>query len=171
MARLLVAHHTPTPHLERLLAEILAGARDDLVSGTDVLARPAAQVTQDEAMRADAYVLLTPANFGYMSGALKSFFDSHFLALGGALSAGGAPASGAGGRKPWALVVHGRHDTTGAVRSVTAIAQALPWRQVAAPVELLGDVDAAGAAAARDAGATVAALAAESSPDTVWGIG
>ena len=77
-----------------------------------------------------------------MSGALKHFFDTIFLEAGGALSddGGGGSAPGAGGRKPYGLWVHGRYDTTGAVRSVQSIVQALPWPQSAPVLEVLGEV-------------------------------
>ena len=72
-------------------------------------------------LAADGYLLGTTANFGYMSGALKHFFDSTFLEVGGSLDrrlrrrpAGGRPSA----VRAW---VHGRYDTTGAVRSVESI--------------------------------------------------
>ncbi len=56
--------------------------------------------------------------------------------------------------------MHGRYDTTGAVRSVQSIVGALPWRQSAEVLELLGDVDDDGYAAAYELGGTLAALTA-----------
>lgn len=92
-----------------------------------------------------------------MSGALKHFFDSIFLEAGGSLSDDGSAAEAAGRPKPYGLLVHGRYDTTGAVRSVESIVQALSWRQSAEHVEAIGDAE-DHLAAARDLGATVAAL-------------
>ncbi len=109
-------------------------------------------------MAADAILLITPANFGYMSGALKHFFDSIFLQAGGALSDDGSATSSSGGKKSYGLLVHGRYDTTGAVRSVQSIVQALPWAQAAETVEIMGDVDDAALDRARELGATLAAL-------------
>ena len=63
-------------------------------------------------LAADGYLLGTTANFGYMSGALKHFFDTIFLEAGGALADDGSAAAGAtGGKKPFGLWVHGRYDT------------------------------------------------------------
>ena len=50
------------------------------------------------------------------------------------------PRADPGGRKPYGLWVHGRYDTTGAVRSVRSIVEALPWTQAAEVLEVLGDV-------------------------------
>jgi multimeric flavodoxin WrbA len=71
MARLLVVHHAPTRSLQALLESVLAGARDDAIEGVEVVDRPALEVSADDLLAADGYLLLTAANFGYMSGALK----------------------------------------------------------------------------------------------------
>ena len=60
-----------------------------------------------------------------MSGALKHMFDSTFLHVGGALSDDGSAGDGSAGEggtagRPYGLLVHGRYDTAGAVRSVRA---------------------------------------------------
>ena len=107
---------------------------------------------------ADGYLLGTPANFGYMSGALKHFFDTIFLEAGGALGDDGSAAAGEGGKKPYGLFVHGRYDTTGAVRSVQSIVGALPWRQAAPVLEVLGEVGEDQREAAYELGGTLAAL-------------
>lgn len=158
MSRLLVVHHAPTPSVEALLAAVLEGADDPEIEGVDVEARAALEPSADAVLDADGVLLVTPANFGYMSGALKHFFDTIFLQAGGALGDDGAAAAASGGKKPYGLLVHGRYDTTGAVRSVQSIVQALPWVQAAGLVEILGDVDDAALARARELGATLAAL-------------
>ena len=102
-----------------------------------------------------------------MSGALKHVFDSTFLQVGGALSPDGSAGEGGDGGdggtagRPFGLLVHGRYDTEGAVRSVTAIVGALKWRQSAEVLEVLGDVGDRHREAAYELGATLAALLAE----------
>lgn len=159
MARLLVVHHSPTPALQALLDAAVAGAGDDAISGVDVVVRPALEATADDVLAADGYLLGTSANFGYMSGALKHFFDSTFLSIGGALDEhGGADDSaGASAKRPFGLYVHGRYDTTGAVRSVLSIVEALGWRQAHETLEVLGDVTDEHREAAYELGATLAA--------------
>lgn len=162
MAQLLIVHHSPTPMVRSLTAAVVAGAHDEAIEGVDVVVRPALEASADDVLAADGYLLGTTANFGYMSGALKHFFDTIFLEAGGALtddgSAGASGGASGGGRKPFGLWLHGRYDTTGAVRSVQSIVQALPWRQAARPLEVLGDVGDPELAAAYDLGATLAAL-------------
>ena len=57
--------------------------------------------------------------------------------------------------------MHGRYDTTGAVRSVESIVGALPWQQSAPVLEVLGDVGDAEREAAYELGGTIAALLSE----------
>jgi multimeric flavodoxin WrbA len=158
MPTLLVVHHAPTASVRRLADSVLAGTRDEELAHVRVVERAALEATADDVLAADGYVLGTPANFGYMSGALKHFFDSVFLQAGGALTDDGSAGPGAGGKKPFGLWVHGRYDTTGAVRSVLSIVGALPWRQAAPVLEVLGDVEESHLAAGYELGATVAAL-------------
>ncbi|MFC6341493.1 flavodoxin family protein, partial [Nocardioides hankookensis] len=122
MARLLVVHHSPTPTAQALTDAVLAGAHDDAIEGVEVVVRRALEAGAEDVLAADGYLLGTTANFGYMSGALKHFFDTIFLEAGGALSDDGSAAGASGGKKPFGLWVHGRYDTTGAVRSVLSIA-------------------------------------------------
>jgi NAD(P)H-dependent FMN reductase len=160
MARLLVVHHSPTRGVGLLTESVLAGAADDAIEGVEVVVRPALEATAEDVLAADGYLLGTPANFGYMSGALKHFFDSTFLQVGGALSSTGAAdeSSGSTSGRPFGLYVHGRYDTAGAVRSVLSIVGALGWRQSAEVLEVMGEVTDAHREAAYDLGGTLAAL-------------
>jgi multimeric flavodoxin WrbA len=168
MSRLLVVHHSPTRSLQSLTDAVLAGAHDDAIEDVDVVVKEALAFARGEAdhrdlLGADGYVLGTTANFGYMSGALKHVFDSTFLQVGGALSddGSGLESTGATSRRPFGLYVHGRYDTTGAVRSVLAITGALGWRQGYAVLEAMGEVTDADRASAYELGGTIAALVAQ----------
>ncbi|RNL64974.1 flavodoxin family protein [Nocardioides marmoriginsengisoli] len=160
MLRLLVIHHSPTPTLATLTAQVVAGANDPELAGVEVVVREALATTADDLLAADGYVLGTSANFGYMSGALKHMFDSTFLAVGGALDASGGAGDPAGStrNRPFGLYVHGRYDTTGATRSVLAITGALGWRQGYDVLEILGEPTADDEQAAYELGGTIAAL-------------
>jgi multimeric flavodoxin WrbA len=165
MATLLVIHHSPTRALQALTARVLAGTRDESIDGVDVVEHAALDFASgaadhDDLLAADGYLLGTTANFGYMSGALKHVFDSTFLQVGGALDPTGAAGESAGATKgrPFGLYVHGRYDTTGAVRSVLSITGALGWRQGYDVLEAMGDVDDADLESAYELGGTIAAL-------------
>lgn len=160
MATLLVVHHSPTRSLRALTDAVVTGANHPDIEGVSVSVRPALEATADDVLDADGYLLATPANFGYMSGALKHFFDSTFLAVGGSLSDDGSAGGSSGGTagRPYGLLVHGRYDTVGAVRSVQSIVGALQWRQAAEVLEVLGDVGDAHLEAAHELGGILAAL-------------
>lgn len=158
MTRLLLLHHTPTPATELIGAAIARGAGDPQIEGVEVVVASPLAATAADVLNADALVLGTPANFGYMSGALKHFFDSTFLQLGGALSDDGAGAESAGPAGiRFGLWVHGRYDTEGAIRSVLSITGALGWKQSAPVLSVLGDVTDRSLDQAWELGATMAA--------------
>ena len=158
MARLLLVHHSPPGAMTTLTEAVLAGAGDPCLAGVDVVVREALDASAEDVLAADGILLGTPANFGYMSGALKHVFDSTFLAIGGALDAAGQAASTGTRGRPYGLLVHGRYETGGAVRSVESIVVALGWRAVAQPLEVLGDVTDTDRDAAYELGATCAAV-------------
>ena len=144
MPRLLVVHHTPSPALQALLEGVLEGAA--LVDGVEVVARPALTCSPMEVLEADGVVLGTPANIGYMSGALKHFFDQAYY-----------PCLTATVGRPYGLYVHGGDDVAGAVRSVDRVATGLRWRQAAPVLEVRGGVDRAAREGAVELGGTLAA--------------
>ncbi|MCO1653844.1 flavodoxin family protein [Pseudonocardia humida] len=146
MTRLLVVHHTPSPATAELLESVLAGAADPEITGVEVASRAALAATASDLLAADAVVLGTPANIGYMSGALKHFFDQVFYVC--ERDTRGLP---------YGFYVHGNLGLDGAVGSVRSVADALGWTAVAAPVQVTGAPDARARDACRELGAVVAA--------------
>jgi multimeric flavodoxin WrbA len=146
MPRLLVVHHTPSPAMQAMLEAAREGATHEDIEGVEVVLRPALSATASDLLAADGVVLGTPANIGYMSGALKHFFDTVYY-----------PTLEAGVGTPFGLYVHGGDDVAGAVRSVEKVTTGLSWRQVARPVTVTGAVDTVALDACRELGATVAA--------------
>lgn len=148
--------------MQQLHDAAIRGANHPDIDGVTVTSVPAlawARGGADETtiQQAAGILLLTPANFGYMSGALKHVFDSTFLKIGGSLNADGSASEGTETmRRLYGLIVHGRYDTTGAVRSVEGIVGALGWRLGGETVEAMGDATADDLAAAEDLGATLA---------------
>ena len=127
MPTLLFVHHTPSPAMAAMFEAALNGARTDEVDGIEVVVRPALTAAPVDVLEADGYLLGTPANIGYMSGALKHFFDGIYY-----------PCLEATQRRPYALYVHGASDTGGAVRAVESITTGLRWRQVRPPALVTG---------------------------------
>ena len=151
MARLLVVHHTPSPTMATMLDKVLEGvAVDDLVGDDggriEVVSVPALSASASDVLAADGYLLGTPANLGYMSGALKHFFDQIYY-----------PCLDATVGRPFGLYVHGNNDVDGAVLAVERIITGLRWRQVTDHVRSTGDLAAIDRDACWELGATLAA--------------
>ena len=106
----------------------------------------ALQATASDVLAADGYLLGTPANLGYMSGALKHFFDQIYY-----------PCLDATIGRPFGVYVHGNNDTTGALRAIEMVTTGLRWRAVQAPVSVIGEPSPADLDACRELGAAVAA--------------
>jgi hypothetical protein len=146
MARLLIVAHTPSPALQAMFEAVRDGAGTAEVEGVDVVVRPALTASAPDVLAADGCLLGTPANIGYMSGALKHFFDGIYY-----------PCLEATARRPYALYVHGNDDTAGAVRAVESIATGLSWRRLRPPVCVIGPPSPADLAACWELGAVMAA--------------
>jgi multimeric flavodoxin WrbA len=143
---LLVVHHTPSPATRELLEAVLAGAKDPEIGGVDVVCRPALAATLPDMLDADGYLFGTTANFGYMSGALKHFFDTVYY-----------PSLDHVAGRPYGLWVHGNNDTVGAASAVNKLATGLSLSQAADVLEVAGTVDAAVREKAYELGGTLAA--------------
>ena len=147
MPRLLIVHHTPSPATAALLQAVIDGASDDALAEVEVVVRPALVAAEVEVLEADGFVLGTPANIGYMSGALKHFFDRIYY-----------PCLDATRGRPFGLFVHGNDDTGGAERSVETITSALGWKRSAATVRATGSPVRGDLDRCQELGATLAAL-------------
>ncbi len=132
--------------MQEMLEAVVAGATDEAIEGVDVTTRPALAATPVDVLEADGYLLGTPANLGYMSGALKHFFDQIYY-----------PCLEETANRPYALWVHGNNDTTGAVRAVESITSGLKWRRVRDPLSVIGEVTQRDRDACWELGAAVAA--------------
>ena len=146
MSTLLIVHHTPSPATAELLDAVLRGARDPEITGVDVVRRAALAATASDLLAADAVVLGTPANIGYMSGALKHFFDTvYYVCVDDTRGL------------PFGLYVHGNLGVEGAVRSVEGVTGGLGWMQAAAHVTVSGAPNRADLDACTELGGTLAA--------------
>lgn len=145
MLRLLVVHHSPTPALRALADAVLEGARTASESGIEVIERAALEASVDDVLHADGYVLGTTANFGYISGALKHFFDSTYNDTHEHTV-----------RHPFSYWIHGGHDTTGAQRAMDSITTGYGLKLACEPLVFTGEIDDEHLTQATDLGATVA---------------
>jgi multimeric flavodoxin WrbA len=144
MKNLLVVYHTQTGHTLRLARAVLAGAREE--TAVEVRLVHANEAGLRELLWCDGLLIGTPENFGFLSGAIKDFFDRTFY-----------PAQGKIDGLPYAVFVSAGNDGSGAVRQLERIALGYPLRKVAEPVIARGPVTDAHLAACRELGQTLAA--------------
>ncbi|MDN2501010.1 flavodoxin [Nocardia sp. 852002-20019_SCH5090214] len=125
---------------------VVAGATDPEIEGVEVVRRAALAVTASDVLAADGYVLGTPANLGYMSGALKHAFDTFYY-----------PCLDSTRGRPFGVYIHGNQGTEGAERSITTVTTGMGWQQAAAPVIVTGQPGKDDREKCWELGATIAA--------------
>ena len=143
---LLIIHHTPSPHCQEMFEAVLAGATDPEIEGVEIIRRPALTCSAADMLAADGYLLGSPANLGYISGALKHAFDGAYYQI----------LDSTRGR-PFGVYLHGNEGTEGAVRAVDGITAGLGWVKAADHVVVAGKPGRSDLEACWNLGATVAA--------------
>lgn len=121
--RLLIVAHAPSPNTERLRDALVAGARSPEIQGVEITALSPFATTPNEVLSADAIILGTTENLGYMSGALKDFFDRCYY-----------PCLERTEGLPYALYIRAGNDGAGAKRSIETIVTGLRWRRIQEPL-------------------------------------
>ncbi len=121
-------HHTVSPATHALYLAAMEGVGDPALAQVDVTVRPALSATASDVLEADGYLLGTPANLGYLAGALKHFFDQIYY-----------PCLEATQRRPFGAYVHSNSDVSGALRALTTITTGLQWRVAQPPVVVAGE--------------------------------
>lgn len=144
--RLLLVAHAPSPNTQMLRDAVLEGARDPDIAGVEARWIAPLEAGPDDVLAADAIILGTTENLGYMSGALKDFFDRSYY-----------PCLEKTEGRPFAAYIRGRHDGTGTRRAIESITSGLRWRAVQPPLMMVGDWDEDFVAQCRELGMAMAA--------------
>ncbi len=126
--RLLIVGHVPSPNTQALRDAVLAGARDPDVDGIEAVAQSPFGTSPRDVLAADAIILGTTENLGYMSGAMKDFFDRVYY-----------PVLEKKQGLPFALYVRAALDGTGTIRAIESVTTGLRWKAVREPLWLKGD--------------------------------
>jgi len=144
--RLLIVAHAPSPNTQRLRDAVLVGARDPEIENVEARWIAPLEAGPEDVLAADAIILGTTENLGYMSGALKDFFDRCYY-----------PCLEKTQGLPYAAYIRGGHDGTGTKRAIESITAGLRWRAVQEPLILRGDWDEAFVVQCREIGMAMAA--------------
>lgn len=143
---LLIVYHTQSGTTSRMADAVIAGATSDNVEGVNVRVKSALEADAEDLLWSDAFILGTPENFGYMSGALKYFLDRVYYACENKINA-----------KPFALFIRAGNDGSGAISSIRRILTGLAVREVQEPVLIAGDFDESRLVECEELGLTLAA--------------
>jgi multimeric flavodoxin WrbA len=109
---------------------VIRGASNDAVTDVEVRVRKALDADAGDLLWCDAFILGTPENFGYMSGAMKHFLDRVFYEVVDKVNG-----------KAFALFIRAGNDGSGAITSLRRILMGLAVREVQEPVLIAGEFD------------------------------
>ena len=121
--RLLIVAHAPSPNTLAMRAAVAAGARHPDIDGVEVIVKAPLEAGPEDVRPAGAVILGTTENLGYMSGALKDFFDRSYYPLLEETQG-----------LPYALYIRAGLDGTGTRRAVESITTGLKWLPVQEPL-------------------------------------
>ncbi len=125
---LLVVAHAPSENTRKLRDAVLRGAWAEEIEGVETKWIAPLEAGPEDVLAADGLILGTTENLGYMSGALKDFFDRCYY-----------PCLEKTQGLPYALYIRAGKDGTGTRRAVESIATGLRWRPVQEPMICRGE--------------------------------
>lgn len=128
MKNLLIVAHAPSPNTRRLAEAALAGARHEDIENVQAVWKPPLEAGPEDVLACDGILLGTTENLGYMSGALKDFFDRTYYSVIDDKQG-----------LPCALYIRAGHDGTGTRRAIESIVTGLRWNWAQEPLLCRGD--------------------------------
>jgi multimeric flavodoxin WrbA len=143
---LLVVFHSQSGSTTRMAEAVIRGAQSPDIHGVEVRAKAALEANGDDLLWSDAFIIGTPENFGYMSGAVKYFLDRSYYDCEGKMDG-----------KSFALFVKAGNDGSGAISSIRRILNGLAVKEVQEPLLMVGDFDESRLAECEELGLTLAA--------------
>ncbi len=151
MKTLLVVYQSRSAKTAAMAEAVARGARRALeqaeaLTEVELVLKRAPEAGPEDVLAADALILGTPENFGYMSGLMKDFLERVFY-----------PCEGRIEGRPWALFVGAGQDGRGAVSSVERIVTGLRLRRRHEPIIALGELTPEIVGRCEELGATFAA--------------
>lgn len=144
--KLLLVCHAPSANTLALRDAAMRGGQHPLLENISCEWLPPLQAGVEDVLACDAILLGTTENFGYMSGALKDFFDRIYY-----------PCMERSQALPFSYYVRAGSDGTGTCRAIDAITQGLSWRQAVPPIVCKGDYEPRFAERVEELSATLAA--------------
>lgn len=126
--KLLIIAHTPSVNTQQMFEAVLKGASHADIDNVEVLTRAPLETQPEDIIAADAIILGTTENFGYMAGLVKDVFDRCFY-----------PCLEHTEGMPFAFYVRAGLDGTGTRKAIESITHGLRWKLVQEPLICKGD--------------------------------
>ncbi|KGJ91470.1 flavodoxin family protein [Colwellia psychrerythraea] len=127
MKKLLIVAHAPSDNTRLMAEAVLKGAKHSDIEQVETHWVQPLAATPDDVLSCDGIIMGTTENLGYMSGALKDFFDRCYY-----------PCLEIKQGLPCALYVRAGHDGTGTCRAVESICTGLRWHWIQVPLVCRG---------------------------------
>jgi multimeric flavodoxin WrbA len=146
MKHLTIIFHSQGGGTKTLITALMEGIKLHSFPELAVHIEDSVVVKSETILEADAIVLGTAENFGYMSGAMKHFFDRIYY-----------PCLETKRGLPYQLIVNADTDGRGAVNSVENIIRGLGWKRIDKPQIFKGKIKKSDLSICKELGATIAA--------------
>ena len=120
---LLIIAHAPSSNTIRMLDAVVKGAKNREIYTVDVQSLTPLDVQPKDILSADAVIIGTTENFGYLAGLIKDVFDRcyyHCIEKTDGL--------------PFTFYIRAGHDGLGAKRALETITSGLKWKLVQKPL-------------------------------------
>ncbi|WP_432472880.1 flavodoxin family protein [Amphritea sp. HPY] len=146
MKSLLIVAHAPSENTRLMAEAVLKGASAPEITEVKMRWIPPLEARPEDVLECDGIILGTTENLGYMSGAMKDFFDRCYY-----------PCLEQKQGLPCALYVRAGQDGTGTCRAVEAICTGLRWNWIQPPLVCRGEWQASFLKQCEELGMTMAA--------------
>lgn len=127
MKTVLLIYHSQSGNTAKLANAVAQGV--SAVDNVTLRKRMAFEANIDDIIDVDGVIFGSPENLGYMSGALKDFFDRTFY-----------PAQPYQLNLPYALFISAGNDGSGAVREIDRVLKGYPLKKVSEAIIVKGEV-------------------------------
>jgi len=126
--RLLLIAHAPSINTQKMVDAVIKGASQPDISNVEIRYIPPLETQPEDILSAQAIILGTTENLGYMSGLMKDVFDRCYY-----------PCLEKTQGMPFTFFIRAGQDGTGTRRAIESITAGLRWRVVQAPLICKGE--------------------------------
>lgn len=145
MAKILIIYHSQSGNTERLARAVAAGVSQ--TENGSASFKKAFDTTSQDIRGCDAIVFCSPEYFGYMSGAMKDFFDRTYEDLKDDIGIH---------KKPYCVVISAGNDGSGALTHIERLCKGYRFKKVQHPIICKGQVTEEVVAKCHELGMTIA---------------